>query len=148
MVSGRWAQIPTEVSGRRFEKDSSLKVKNILRGGAVAARWAHNPKVGGSNPSPATKESRMIAAFFIMYYVYIIQSITSGNFYIGSSGAPEGRLIAHNHPQNKGWTKRHQPWELVYTEVFETKSEALIHEKKIKSLKSRDAINRIITDAG
>jgi hypothetical protein len=26
-----------------------------LRGGAVAARWAHNPKVGGSNPPPATK---------------------------------------------------------------------------------------------
>ena len=25
------------------------------RGGAAAARWAHNPKVGGSNPSPATK---------------------------------------------------------------------------------------------
>ncbi len=25
------------------------------RGGAVAARWAHNPKVGGSNPSPATR---------------------------------------------------------------------------------------------
>ncbi len=22
---------------------------------AVVARWAHNPKVGGSNPSPATK---------------------------------------------------------------------------------------------
>ena len=27
-----------------------------LRGGAVVARWAHNPKVGGSNPSSATKE--------------------------------------------------------------------------------------------
>ena len=26
------------------------------RGGAVAARWAHNPKVGGSNPPPATNE--------------------------------------------------------------------------------------------
>ena len=25
-----------------------------LRGGAEAARWAHNPKVEGSNPSPAT----------------------------------------------------------------------------------------------
>jgi hypothetical protein len=25
------------------------------RGGAAAARWAHNPKVGGSNPPPATK---------------------------------------------------------------------------------------------
>ena len=27
-----------------------------LRGGAVAARWAHNPKVGGSNPPSATRE--------------------------------------------------------------------------------------------
>ena len=27
----------------------------VTRGGAVAARWAHNPKVGGSNPSPATR---------------------------------------------------------------------------------------------
>ena len=26
----------------------------LTRGGAAAARWAHNPKVGGSNPSPAT----------------------------------------------------------------------------------------------
>ena len=26
---------------------------NISRSGAVAARWAHNPKVVGSNPAPA-----------------------------------------------------------------------------------------------
>ena len=25
-----------------------------LRGGAVVARWAHNPKVVGSSPAPAT----------------------------------------------------------------------------------------------
>ena len=25
-----------------------------MRGGAVVARWAHNPKVVGSNPAPAT----------------------------------------------------------------------------------------------
>jgi hypothetical protein len=31
----------------------------ILRGGAVAARWAHNPKVGGSNPPSATKKSQV-----------------------------------------------------------------------------------------
>ena len=30
---------------------------NAPRGGAAAARWAHNPKVEGSNPSPATRES-------------------------------------------------------------------------------------------
>ena len=26
------------------------------RDGAVVARWAHNPKVAGSSPAPATKE--------------------------------------------------------------------------------------------
>ena len=26
------------------------------RGGAAAARWAHNPKVAGSNPAPATTD--------------------------------------------------------------------------------------------
>lgn len=32
------------------------------RGGAVAARWAHNPKVGGSNPPPATSARSMMAS--------------------------------------------------------------------------------------
>ena len=27
------------------------------RGGAVVARWAHNPKVAGSSPAPATKST-------------------------------------------------------------------------------------------
>ena len=37
------------------------------RGGAVEARWAHNPKVAGSNPAPATKkfEADQIGSAFI-----------------------------------------------------------------------------------
>ena len=41
-----------------------VKEKNIIelsRGGAVVARRAHNPKVAGSNPVPATKWSRGVA---------------------------------------------------------------------------------------
>lgn len=30
---------------------------NIVRGGAVAARWAHNPKVASSSLAPATKKN-------------------------------------------------------------------------------------------
>ena len=41
-----------EADDRRMAGDAIL-----ARGGAVAARWAHNPKVGGSNPSPATSSS-------------------------------------------------------------------------------------------
>ena len=37
------------------------------RGGAVEARWAHNPKVAGSNPAPATKDQPAhCAGFFIL----------------------------------------------------------------------------------
>ena len=34
-----------------------------MRGGAVAARRAHNPKVAGSSPAPATKYQSKIAGF-------------------------------------------------------------------------------------
>ncbi len=46
-----------------------LKIKNILRGGAVVARWAHNPKVVSSNLAPATrntKESRFLGIGFFL----------------------------------------------------------------------------------
>ncbi len=36
-----------------------------VRGGAVAARWAHNPKVVGSNPTPATIFSKAYPTLYI-----------------------------------------------------------------------------------
>ena len=58
-----------EVGSRKWltAKSSSLRAESQSprahgpdpsRGGAAAARWAHNPKVGGSNPPPATTEQR------------------------------------------------------------------------------------------
>ena len=32
---------------------------------SLVARWAHNPKVGGSNPPPATLKTRLYGGFFI-----------------------------------------------------------------------------------
>ena len=37
--------------------ETFILYKDILRGGAEVARWAHNPKAVGSNPAPATTES-------------------------------------------------------------------------------------------
>jgi hypothetical protein len=39
-----------------------------LRGGAVVARWAHNPKVGGSNPPSATKKKPWCEASGLFYF--------------------------------------------------------------------------------
>ena len=41
-------------------------LKTASRGGAVVARWAHNPKAGGSIPSPATKRrANLLSVFFL-----------------------------------------------------------------------------------
>ena len=49
---------------------SQNKDKKILRGGAVVARWAHNPKAGGSNPPPATDMSLPLWEALIFYIMY------------------------------------------------------------------------------
>ena len=43
-----------ELTGSSPVWTTNILKKNISRGRAVVACWAHNPKVGGSNPPPAT----------------------------------------------------------------------------------------------
>lgn len=50
-----------------------------------------------------------------MYFVYALYSRHFDKIYIGYSEDPDKRLSSHNHPNNKGWTKKYQPWEIVYT---------------------------------
>ncbi len=38
-----------------INKSAYLCIQKTSRDGAVVARWAHNPKVAGSSPAPATK---------------------------------------------------------------------------------------------
>jgi putative endonuclease len=56
----------------------------------------------------------------------------------------EARLYSHNSSNNSGYTKRYQPWEVIYTEVFEIKSEAMKREKELKSARGRTFIRNII----
>jgi|WetSurSiteA1Bulk_404760.scaffolds.fasta_scaffold75363_1 putative endonuclease len=70
-----------------------------------------------------------------MYYTYILKSLKNGKLYIGQTRDLEKRLIRHNIRQNKS-TKDKRPWELIYSKGFETRSEAIIHELKLKSMKN------------
>ncbi len=65
------------------------------------------------------------------FAVYIIQSQKDGSFYIGYSQDPARRLVKHN-SANTGYSARKKPWKLVYTEFFETKTEAIKREKFLK----------------
>jgi predicted GIY-YIG superfamily endonuclease len=50
------------------------------------------------------------------HYTYVIYAPKHDKIYIGYSSNPANRLIAHNHPQNKGSTKKFQPWILIFIE--------------------------------
>lgn len=52
--------------------------------------------------------------------------------YIGHTGDLQCRLEKHNNNES-GFTKFKGPWEVVYTETFSTRSEAMIREKYYKS---------------
>ena len=68
------------------------------------------------------------------FYVYILYSRHLGNYYIGSTSDVENRLKKHlsNH---KGYTSKAKDWIVAYKEEFQTKSEALFRERKIKNEK-------------
>ena len=81
------------------------------------------------------------------FYIYIIQSETTGKYYIGHTHNIDERLYQHNNHTYKGSlsTKRLKgPWKLVYSKEFETRSDAMQREKIIKSWKSHKAIDKFI----
>ena len=66
-----------------------------------------------------------------MYYVYILESIKDGDYYKGSTANYVKRLEQHNTGKSS-FTKTKMPWKLIFVQVFETKTAALIQEKKLK----------------
>ena len=81
-----------------------------------------------------------------MYFVYILQSINSGTFYVGCTEDLDRRIKEHNSGLSK-YTKSRRPWMLKYSETYPTLSEARKREKQIKSFKKRIAIEKLINAA-
>ncbi len=65
------------------------------------------------------------------YYLYIIESISSGDLYKGISEDINKRLKYHNSGLSK-FTKSAMPWKLVFLREYESKSEALKEELRLK----------------
>jgi len=77
-----------------------------------------------------------------MYTVYVIQNL-QGKIYIGQTDDLIVRLKKHNNNQNR-YTKNKGPWQLVYTEEYPTRSQAMIREKELKTGKGRDFLKKVI----
>jgi len=78
-----------------------------------------------------------------MYIVYILQSSKNERYYIGYTSDILQRLTYHNSGKNKS-TKPGIPWSIVFQEQCQTKKEAWIRERQIKSYKGGEAFKKLI----
>ena len=76
------------------------------------------------------------------FTVYILFSEQFNKHYTGFTSNIEERLKSHNE-LGKDWTAKYRPWKLIYTKDFETKTEALVYEKWLKTAIGRDFIKTI-----
>ncbi len=83
-----------------------------------------------------------------MFYVYILFSSSKSKYYIGQTLDIENRLNQHNSGFSLS-TKYGIPWEIVQTFMCETRSEAILLEKKIKKRGAKrylEDLNKNLTD--
>ncbi|MCI0473506.1 MAG: GIY-YIG nuclease family protein [Ignavibacteria bacterium] len=78
-----------------------------------------------------------------MFYVYVLESLKTGEYYTGQTSNLEKRFDQHNGGLSRA-TKHAVPWKIVFTEKFKTRSEAIRRECYLKRLKSRKAIKKLI----
>jgi putative endonuclease len=77
------------------------------------------------------------------YFVYIIQSLKDGTYYVGATQDLDSRLERHNQGRSQ-YTKSKRPWELVYSTEYPNKSEAMKREYAIKRNKSKTYIEALL----
>jgi len=77
------------------------------------------------------------------FVVYILQSKSSGRFYVGHTNNLRDRIQRHNSGRTLA-NKGKGPFELVHVEYFPTRTEAALREREIKSKKRRGYIAHLL----
>ncbi len=78
----------------------------------------------------------------MMIIVYVIRSLKDGRFYVGMTKDLERRIQEHESGKTKS-TKSFRPWKLIFTESFQSYSEARKREKYLKSGSGKEYIKRM-----
>ena len=74
-----------------------------------------------------------------MSYVYIIESLSTGNWYYGSTDNPDERLKYHNNGWNRS-TKGRGPWKYIFLREFPNSEEARAFEFHLKKLRRKSYV--------
>lgn len=68
-----------------------------------------------------------------MFYVYFLEC-RDGSFYCGYTNDLEKRVLTHNKGIGSKYTKKRRPVKLIYSEKFNSRSEAMKREYSLKQL--------------
>jgi len=68
-----------------------------------------------------------------MFYLYILRSRKDGRFYTGVTKDLKDRIKRHDENRSLS-TKNRGPYDLVYYEIYDSRSDAMKRERYLKSL--------------
>ena len=78
------------------------------------------------------------------YSTYILHSPSLDSYYVGHTEDLHDRLENYHNAGKSLYTKRGIPWKLVYSESFQTRSDAIKREREIKGRKNRRFIEQLV----
>ena len=79
-----------------------------------------------------------------MFFVYVLRSQSTGQFYTGQTANISERIQKHEAGHSRS-TKGKGPWELVHQEECLTRADAMRRERELKTGKGRDELKRILS---
>ena len=82
------------------------------------------------------------------HIVYILYSEQLDKFYVGRTSDALDERIRRHLSQHDGFTGRAKDWNLVYSQAFDQKTDAVRREVEIKSWKSKTRIKFLIDNFG
>lgn len=87
----------------------------------------------GTKTEPSVQVFSALLYYNNMYYVYAIKSMSRNYIYVGITNNIKRRLSDHNRGYNRT-TNPYRPFELIYSEEFNTRQEAREKEKCFSNL--------------
>src|SRR5690606_10460183 len=101
--------------------------------------WIFGRRARRGRPRLITFENTISILFVVlpaMHYVYIIESLSTGKWYYGSTRDLDERLMYHNNGWNRS-TKGRGPWKYIFAREFQNGEEARVFEFHLKKLRRK-----------
>ncbi len=79
-----------------------------------------------------------------MYHIYVLRSLKNGKRYVGLTRRTLQVRVREHEMGLSPWTRDNGPFELVYTETYEEKTEAQRRERFLKSGHGRELLSKLL----